>query len=193
LSFKKQVHIELERLQLPYALYFNGPFADWAVGLLGPKDGKITLVGKGETPTSFTKIGDSAEFIAYTLTRERAVGGCCTVMITWSHHAISFLLCLLPDLSPEELNGARFRLEGSRATFGELAKIYADSHPGTTIEYEDPAEALKRAVETKDFMTWLKVEWNAGGGTTYTSGQKTSNDLYPDWKPADVRDIVRAS
>jgi len=165
LFFKKQVHTELEKLQLPYALYFTGPFADWAPGVLGAKDGKITLVGKSEAPVSFTKIGDAADFIAYTLTH----------------------------LSPDELNGARFRLEGSRSSFGELAKIYAEKHLGTTIEHEDPSEALKRAVETKDFMTWLKVEWNAGDGTTYSPGQTSSNHLYPGWTPTDVRDIVRAA
>jgi hypothetical protein len=165
LFFKKQVHTGLEKLQLPYALYFTGPFSDWAPGVLGAKDGKITLVGKSEEPVSFTKIGDAADFIGYTLTH----------------------------FSLDELNGARFRLEGSRSSFGELAKIYAETHPGTTIEHEDPSEALKRAVEAKDFLTWLKVEWNAGGGTTYSQGQTSSNHLYPGWKPTDVRDIVRAA
>jgi hypothetical protein len=71
LYFKKEVHHDLEKLGLPYALYFTGPFADSIVQVLGPKDGKIVLVGKSEAPSSFTKISDAADFIAYTLTRKR--------------------------------------------------------------------------------------------------------------------------
>ncbi len=70
LYVKTLLHAELESLSLPYVLYNTGAFADWVPAILGPKDGKIVVVGTGETETSFTGIGDISRFVVHTLTSE---------------------------------------------------------------------------------------------------------------------------
>lgn len=70
LHAKTAFHAKLRELDLPYVLYFTGPFADWISKLSGPNDGKIIITGEGEKKISFTSLKDVTDFVAYTLTGE---------------------------------------------------------------------------------------------------------------------------
>ncbi|KAF8147771.1 hypothetical protein K438DRAFT_1625957, partial [Mycena galopus ATCC 62051] len=81
---------------IPYARFFTGMITEFVPFLIGfkPEHGKITLVGKGDAPVSFTSIADIAGFVAYVLTA----------------------------LPPSELENRTFRIQGDRATMAELGR-----------------------------------------------------------------------
>ncbi|KAL0577558.1 hypothetical protein V5O48_004421 [Marasmius crinis-equi] len=85
----------LKSLGLPYVRIFTGQFLSfvpWFTGHL--ENGKVNIVGKGETTLSFTDVADIAGFVAHILT----------------------------TLPPSELENRTFRIEGESATFVEVAK-----------------------------------------------------------------------
>ncbi|KAL0577976.1 hypothetical protein V5O48_004012 [Marasmius crinis-equi] len=99
----------LEKIGLPYARFFVGSFFGYIPWFTGHEEnGKVNIVGKGETPVSFTHEEDIGGYVAHVLT----------------------------TLPPEELANRRFRIEGDNITFVELAKrlkrevAYVDRVPG---------------------------------------------------------------
>ncbi|KAF8147774.1 hypothetical protein K438DRAFT_2087832, partial [Mycena galopus ATCC 62051] len=88
----------IKATKIPYARFFTGMITEFVPFLIGfkPEHGKITLVGKGDAPVSFTSIADIAGFVAYVLTA----------------------------LPPSELEKRTFRIQGDRATMAELGPIF---------------------------------------------------------------------
>jgi hypothetical protein len=81
-----------------------------------------------------------------------------------------------------------YRIQGSTATFNELAALYkAKSAKPIEVVYETPEEALER-FKKGDFIAFLKAEWASGGGIV---GEPVRNDVWKDWKPKDVREFVQ--
>ncbi|KAJ6510561.1 hypothetical protein C8R45DRAFT_858518, partial [Mycena sanguinolenta] len=93
---KNKVIEYMKSAGVPYARAFVGMITEFVPFLIGLKDGKITLAGKGDAPVSFTSLPDIAGFVAYVLT----------------------------TLPPSELTNRTFRIEGDRATIGGLGPIF---------------------------------------------------------------------
>ncbi|KAJ9113037.1 hypothetical protein QFC22_006133 [Naganishia vaughanmartiniae] len=158
---KKQLHIQLKELGIPYTLFISGPFADWIAAFTGPDEqGKLTIVGTGDEPVGFTSIDDTARFIAHALATQ----------------------------SPSELQNAEYRIQGSTATFNELSKLYqAKSAKPIEIVHESPEESLKKFAKG-DFIAFLKAEWATGHGLV---GEPLRNDVWKEWKPKDIREFIQ--
>ncbi|KAJ7180869.1 hypothetical protein C8R46DRAFT_1211171 [Mycena filopes] len=81
---------------LPTVRFFNGLFINH-IGLLRVEgDGKVKVIGKGDTPLSVTSVADAAGFVAHVLT----------------------------TLPPFQLENRIFRIEGDRATLREIAALF---------------------------------------------------------------------
>ncbi|SJL11187.1 uncharacterized protein ARMOST_14590 [Armillaria ostoyae] len=92
---KDDVAKHMKEIGLPSARFFTGQFFSWIPIACGyPSTGKINLVvGTGNTPGSFVADEDVGGFVAHVLT----------------------------TLPPSELNDRIFRIEGERASYGEIA------------------------------------------------------------------------
>ncbi|TFK76170.1 NAD(P)-binding protein [Pluteus cervinus] len=85
---------QLQKHGIPTIRIFNGWFTDGILVLTGySANKKVSIVGKGDTPISFTSRADIAGFLAHVLT----------------------------TYPPEKLDDKVFRIEGDRATLLELA------------------------------------------------------------------------
>ncbi|KAJ7711998.1 hypothetical protein B0H16DRAFT_1744615, partial [Mycena metata] len=85
---------------LPSARIYTGLFTEYIPLLTGYNtNGKIRVIGKGDTPVSFTSIPDITGFVVHALTA----------------------------LPPSELENRTLRLEGDRATLNELAPKFNTS------------------------------------------------------------------
>ncbi|KAJ7771518.1 hypothetical protein B0H16DRAFT_1364090 [Mycena metata] len=97
LGDKREVADYLKATGIPAVQFYNGLFIEFIPWLTGfPEDPKMRVIGKGETPISFTAIIDVAGFVAHVLT----------------------------TLPSAELGNRIFRLEGERASLKELAKRF---------------------------------------------------------------------
>ncbi|THU99929.1 hypothetical protein K435DRAFT_837493 [Dendrothele bispora CBS 962.96] len=103
----------LKSIELPYARFFTGMwlrYVPWAIGY--DANQKVNILGKGETPISFTAEEDTAGFIAHVTT---------TLPLT-------------------RLSNAHFRLEGERLTTRQIADRlskpfeYVQAIPGSNSE-----------------------------------------------------------
>ncbi|KAK7460421.1 hypothetical protein VKT23_009141 [Stygiomarasmius scandens] len=103
----------LKSIELPYARFFTGMwlrYAPWAIGY--DANQKVNILGKGETPISFTAEEDTAGFIAHITT----------------------------TLPLSKLSNAHFRLEGERLTIRQIAEKldkpieYVQAIPGSNSE-----------------------------------------------------------
>ncbi|KAK7460426.1 hypothetical protein VKT23_009145 [Stygiomarasmius scandens] len=103
----------LKSIQLPYARIFTGlwlQYVPWAIGY--DANQKVNILGKGETPVSFTAQEDIGGFIAHALT----------------------------TLPLSKLSNAHFRLEGDRLTIRQVAEKlnkpieYVQAIPGSNSE-----------------------------------------------------------
>ncbi|KAJ9112874.1 hypothetical protein QFC19_000429 [Naganishia cerealis] len=183
---KRRVQLLLQDKGIPYTLFFTGPFADWVGHFTGPDDkGTITIVGSGNERVSFTAIADAARFIAHALTSESSV------------YVLQQGVSLPPSppararvaQPPSELQNAQYRIQGSSATFNDLAGLYKARTTTRSVEivHEAPEDALKRFRENGDFVAFLKAEWARGRGFL---GEPLSNPLWSEWKPRDVREFI---
>ncbi|KII86374.1 hypothetical protein PLICRDRAFT_43961 [Plicaturopsis crispa FD-325 SS-3] len=100
---EKPVVVEyLKEIGLPFVRYYNGLWSEFLPWIAAVKEtGKFNIIGKGETPVSFTSLSDVGGFVAHTLTH----------------------------LPPPRLANATFRIEGERATLLEAAALFRGTYP----------------------------------------------------------------
>ncbi|KAH7921244.1 NAD(P)-binding protein [Leucogyrophana mollusca] len=117
-SVKARFAAYLKSLGIPSLRLYNGLFQEYIpwVGIV-PETGKFHILGKGETPVSFTSVPDVAGFLAHVLTTQ----------------------------SPTKLADVQLRIEGQRVSLNDIVRlyggtvpaVYVDSIPGT-----DPVRAF---------------------------------------------------
>ncbi|KAJ7225988.1 NAD(P)-binding protein [Mycena pura] len=96
LADKNKIAEHLKSVGIPSTRIFTGNFIEYIPWLVGYSDNhKITIVGKGDTPCSFTSTEDIAAFVAYVLT----------------------------TLPPPQLEDKIFRLEGDRMCLNDLGPV----------------------------------------------------------------------
>ncbi|GEM08183.1 nmrA-like domain containing protein [Rhodotorula toruloides] len=108
---KKQIQDLLKSVGLPTLLVFNGPFSDTTFNAFLGFDaatGRIRLVGKGDTPISWTTRLDVARFLA---------------------HYLSTLTSF-----PSASESAVLRIEGDRKTYSEVVDIYCRLQPDQNVQ-----------------------------------------------------------
>ncbi|KAJ7035088.1 hypothetical protein C8F04DRAFT_550542 [Mycena alexandri] len=100
LGGKNKLAEYVKSVGLPSVRIYTGLFTEYVPFLKGSgANGKIRVIGKGDTPVSFTSIPDISGFVVHALT----------------------------TLPPSELENRTFRLEGDRATLNELATKFNTS------------------------------------------------------------------
>ncbi|KAJ7773302.1 hypothetical protein B0H16DRAFT_1714196 [Mycena metata] len=114
LGAKNKLAEYAKSIGLPSVRIYTGLFTEFIPFLMGyDTNGKIRVIGKGDTPVSFTALSDVTGFVVY----------------------------VLATLPPSELENHIFRLEGDRATSNELATKFntsvdhIDSVPGEGGEF----------------------------------------------------------
>ncbi|TFK47283.1 NAD(P)-binding protein [Heliocybe sulcata] len=166
------VHKHLEKIELPYALFYNGmwsdmmfnPYAGWNI-----PQGKITIWGEGNTPITWTTRRDAARFVAH----------------------------LLTHIPVDQLAGKAFSVEGDRKTLNELVEGYT-ARTGKRLEvtHLPIAEQEKIMKEESQFafkgiMAYLLVCYDRGAvDLRTTSPEGVANGLWPEWNPKPAVDVL---
>ncbi|BGP24101.1 hypothetical protein JCM10295v2_003003 [Rhodotorula toruloides] len=133
---KKQIQDLLKSVGLPTLLVFNGPFSDTTFNAFLGFDaatGRIRLVGKGDTPISWTTRLDVARFLA---------------------HYLSTLTSF-----PSASESAVLRIEGDRKTYSEVVDIYCRLQPDQNAE--KIANDVQGDF-IKSFIEFLLLSWEKG-------------------------------
>ncbi|KAJ6506887.1 hypothetical protein C8R45DRAFT_923045 [Mycena sanguinolenta] len=84
---------------IPNARIYTGCFMEFLPFIASYADGKITIIGKGDAPISYTSLTDTAGFVAYVLT----------------------------TVPSAQLENRILRLEGDRASWNDVAKVFKAS------------------------------------------------------------------
>ncbi|KAI0269403.1 NAD-P-binding protein [Gloeopeniophorella convolvens] len=153
---KAAIQTHLKALDLPYALFFTGPFSDYIFTpylWLDVVGGKVTVAGDGNAQISFTSRSDTARYISYVLTH----------------------------LPAEQLKNRSFTLAGDTTTFNEIFKEYQEK-TGKKLEitYVPVSELQERvAANPGDFIAFLHTIFATAGPAV-----KSDNDIYPGWNPS---------
>ena len=123
---------------------------------------KLTIVGDGTTPISFTARPDVAHFVAHTLTH----------------------------LPPSSLHNATLQAEGEKATFVEVARAMEEVF-GKPFEVVNVpvalAEEQSKAGGPKAFAAWIGL----GMQRAYADVGVAENELVPGFKPLTVRESLQ--
>lgn len=162
---KKDVHDALQKLELPYTVFYTGFFAETFHGFLGfdYAAGKIRIVGSGDVAFSATSRYDIARFVAHALT----------------------------TAEPSDLAWAKIPIEGDRKTHHEIAAI-AERKLGKHIEleYVDVEETRKKFhTEPASFFTTVIADGNAVAGSAEDVKAAISK-FFPDWNPTPLEDFI---
>ncbi|KAI9454205.1 NAD-P-binding protein [Russula earlei] len=161
------VHHELKELDLPYALFFTEPHADYcfvsgdsAIGL-DLNGGNVTVGLDGNAPNSQQDVG---RFVAYVLT----------------------------TLPRSKLEWRRvFRIEAERKSFNQIFKEQ-EERTGKRLNVTYRSESELRAAIAKnpsDLGSILQLDWGLGGGLVGTL-DRLSVSKYPDWNPKSTANIL---
>lgn len=162
---KQIVRDLLKSVDLPYALIFNGFFADTFHYFLGYNyaEGHIRVVGESNTAFSQTSRSDVGRFIAQALT----------------------------TASPDYLEWAKLAIEGDRKTPLEI-KAAAEKKLGKSfhVNFVDYSENAAKA--NSDFVAFLSqaVEDDTAAAGTPESVKATIAKFYPDWNPAPLEPFI---
>ncbi|KDQ62724.1 hypothetical protein JAAARDRAFT_171316 [Jaapia argillacea MUCL 33604] len=165
-GLKSSLHEKLKEIDLPYSLYFTGPFSDW---IFNPYFGwdlshnKVTISGEGNTPVSWTTRRDVARFISHASTA----------------------------LPREKVEWRTFRIEGDRQTLNQIVTDY-QAKTGIQLEISRESRAeLEAAVqkEPEHFGKALQLFWDKGDGLVGETGQLANID-WPEWNPTSVVDAI---
>ncbi|GAA5957558.1 hypothetical protein JCM21900_001636 [Sporobolomyces salmonicolor] len=174
---KKNAQEVLKSVGLPALLVWTGPFTDTVFAPFFGFDfqhKKVSLVGKGDTPISFTSRIDAARFLA---------------------HYLSTLTTLPSPTAPAVL-----RLEGDRQTFASAVALYESLHADTKLDVQheplEDAEKIAKDLEgagfVPSFLKYLLVSWEKGATVDQGKGVGVlSGKDWPEWKPQTVEDILK--
>ncbi|KAF5391556.1 hypothetical protein D9757_002513 [Collybiopsis confluens] len=163
--FKGHVLEYIESIGLPWARIYTGGFINRAiVSVTGVRvNDKINIIGKGNTPVSFTFEEDIAGFLAYVFT----------------------------SLNTDRLSNRIFRLEGDRASLRDIAKwydkevAYVDAIPGPGSELRS---MLSRVFESGAGSTGWNFELEREGEGEEAAGSANKLWLGHRWKG--IKDII---
>ncbi|KAL0960118.1 hypothetical protein HGRIS_011760 [Hohenbuehelia grisea] len=157
--------------------YFGGE-AKWLTGY--DVNGKVNIVGSGTKPISFTA--------------EEDIGGngntslFCTIRPTLKRPYSGFLAYVLTSLEPSELHDKRFRLQGDRKTFLQLAElfkaetVFVDTMPGPSSEY---TTILHKFIERGMGSTG----WDYAAGKEGEEAAGSTNQLWPGHQWKSIKEI----
>ncbi|KAH7102516.1 NAD(P)-binding protein [Auriculariales sp. MPI-PUGE-AT-0066] len=165
---KVAMHELLRQLELPYTLYYVGVFSDWFFIPLFGFDfdkRKITIVGPGTTPVSWTSRRDIAYFIAYTLTHVPAA-----------------------QLANRELN-----VEGEELSFNEVVNILEGARGETYEIVHRNVNDVQRSIESeRGRMALVAPDFILlAAHKGYLHSGVNDNDLVPAWQPQPVQEVVK--
>ncbi|KAJ7641496.1 hypothetical protein FB45DRAFT_1053995, partial [Roridomyces roridus] len=161
---KNKIAEYLESVGLPYARVWNGMLTEFLPFFVGfSEHGKIKIVGKGDTPMSFTSIVDITGFLAYVLTSVP-----------------------LSDLSNRRI----LRLQGDRATLKSLAPLFnttVEHADAITGPMGDLRTFMMRMVDTGVGSTGWDVSQQKEGEGERAAG--SANDLWPGHQWKSIKDV----
>ncbi|KAH9993632.1 NAD-P-binding protein [Russula vinacea] len=152
---KGTLHAKLREVGPPLVLVYSGPFADYSWGQivnLDIKSGKVAVGGDGNAPVSWTARRDLARFLAHVLVHSPAA----------------------------RLQNQVLRLEGDRASFNEIFRVY-EERTGTKLDVTYRTVDSLRARLAKnayDFDAYLHTIWATDGLVG-----EPDNGLFPGWNP----------
>ncbi|KAF7341119.1 NmrA domain-containing protein [Mycena venus] len=163
LGAKNQIAVYLKSSGIPSTRIFIGAFPEFIPWLVNySPGGKFSIVGKGETPVSFTSIPDIAGFVAYVLT----------------------------TLPPSELEDRILRLEGDRSNLKDIAAQFkasvehVDSIAGEMGEFKT---SLQHATNTGAGSTgWDPVKKAEGTGSNAAG---SANALWPGHQWQSIKEV----
>ncbi|KAJ7026956.1 hypothetical protein C8F04DRAFT_1399727 [Mycena alexandri] len=159
----------VKSLGVPYLRIYNGAFIEFLPLFKGP-NGKIRVIGKGDTPISFTSIPDIAGEFAHVESPKNK--------LTHILSLTGFLVHILTTLPSSELENCTLRIEGDRATSNEIALKLK-----TTVDHIDSVEG-----KGGEFITHILKLFEAGAGSTGwdevnkregSEGSASGNVLWP--------------
>ncbi|KAF8205959.1 hypothetical protein K438DRAFT_1578686 [Mycena galopus ATCC 62051] len=165
LSEKNKIAAYLKSVSIPSTRIFTGLFTEFIPWLVDYSNGsKIKVVGKGETPMSFTSISDIAGFVAHVLTTH----------------------------PPSELENRILRLESERTTLNDLAVQfktsveYVDSLTGEAGEWKT---GLQLGIDAGAGSTgWDGVNKTEGTGSAAAG---SGNALWPGHQWQTIKEVYK--
>ncbi|KZT19870.1 NAD-binding protein [Neolentinus lepideus HHB14362 ss-1] len=166
LGIKNQLNRHLEKIRLPYALFYTGLFTDFIFSPFFGWDlpnGKVHIRGEGNAPISFTHRRDVGRFVAYVLTQ----------------------------LSPDQLQWKSFAVEGDRKSWNEILELY-QAKTGKTLQVtHQPRSELQAALRKnpQDSVAHIFLEWDEGRGIV-GKPEELSNKLFPSFNPRNIIDTI---
>jgi hypothetical protein len=180
-KLKQSIRAESAKLGLPTVAFFTGLWTEWIPHLgFDLNAGKININGQGDAQISATSIEDVARFIAYVLT----------------------------TLPKDQLENAKFSIQGDVIvsivinrvrvgcliffqTFNSLAASIANLSSKPIEITHIPRSVLEDKVrdDPNDTVSGVLLGWDLGQGL---HPNKSSNDVYPDWNPKKVVDVLKA-
>ncbi|KAH7102517.1 NAD(P)-binding protein [Auriculariales sp. MPI-PUGE-AT-0066] len=164
---KIKVQKLLREAGLTYTLYYVGLFSDWFfIPLFGFDfaNKKISIVGPGNTPISWTSRKDIGYFVAYTLTH----------------------------LPKSRLENQPLDVEDEKLTFNQIVDILQEVRGEKFEVTHTSVEEAENAVKEKGhdaLVEFINLQAHRG----YLDGGKTDNHLIPGFKPQSVREAVAST
>ncbi|KAJ6468410.1 hypothetical protein C8R45DRAFT_909445 [Mycena sanguinolenta] len=163
LGDKAKIAAYLKSVGIPSTRIYTGTFIEFIPWLVDYSDGStVKIVGKGETPVSFTSISDVAGFVAYVLTA----------------------------VPPSDLEDRILRLQGDRSTLNGLAALFktsvehVDTLTGETGEFK---KGLQIAMDFGAGSTgWDGVKKVEGTGSNAAG---SGNSLWPGHQWKSIKDV----
>ncbi|TFY63180.1 hypothetical protein EVG20_g6422 [Dentipellis fragilis] len=163
---KGTARAQLKELNLPYALFFTGPFPDMAFSAwtgVDPVGGKATVQADGTQLISFTARPDVARYVAYVLTEKPA----------------------------KELEWKKFRIEGDRVSFNRVFEQYTKkTGKKVDVTYRSTAD-LEDAVKKNpgDILSALLLSFAQRKGVVGKTDEVTNGE-FPEWNPKTVIEVL---
>ncbi|KAJ7246109.1 hypothetical protein B0H12DRAFT_1187384 [Mycena haematopus] len=159
---KNEVTAYLKSIQLPSLIIYTGSWMEYIPMITNLTGGKMEIIGKGDTPISFTSLGDIAGFMAHVLT----------------------------TLPPSQLENRILRLQGARATWNEIAA--ACNLSVDRVDAIDGAESfltiLSKFLDTGAGSTgWDPVQRKEGDGEDAAG---SANALWPGHKWQSIKEVL---
>ncbi|KAG1729451.1 hypothetical protein EDB19DRAFT_1929597 [Suillus lakei] len=166
-SQKSDFAVYAKSIGLPTLRVFNGLFYEFVPWLTALADtGKFHIVGKGETPGSFTAVSDAAGYVAHILTTQ----------------------------SPSRLFDTEIHIEGQRATLSEIAALYKGSVPVVHCDAL-PTEGVANAHFRTFFQKYVEIGggscgWNAITESDDPESVSRDNSLWEGHRWLTVQEVL---
>ncbi|KAJ7246110.1 hypothetical protein B0H12DRAFT_1126811 [Mycena haematopus] len=159
---KNEITAYLKSIQLPSLIIYSGTFMEYIPVITNLTDHKMSIIGKGDTPISFTSVLDIAGFVVHVLT----------------------------TLPPSQLENRIFRLQGVRATWNEIAATCNLSVERVDFipRLEPFATLASRFLDSGAGSTgWNQVQRKEGDGEDAAG---SANVLWPGHKWQSVKEVL---